>query len=661
MTGRRRWLPLVLVALGCEDEAPVDAGADGGACGAAVEAVVDAAPRDAWSAMVVFRETTLAPHGRPAGGWYVTPLHGHLLMDGRVLLHGEMKDHNRIEASAERHVVNNDVQWVVDPSAPPPAQDRDDVIRPILPWRQWIGDPLGTQTDPEGGHGQGRPTELLMCGGTTWLADGRLLYAGGSGSYTTEPSQPHPPAVEGVYEGGTWKSAYLDPWGDVAGGGAWRVGPSLRQGMRYYGTALRLADGDVLAVSGLYDTDYYDHPGIERLDVRANEWRELVPSLPAQREVPRDDPRAGLAPQKDDYPHAFVLPTSVPASAEAAAGIAREVAVLGRRGDVTLVSVGGGEGLTRLVRPASWRRPDDAAAPTEERMHGASSVLLPDGRIAVVGGSDSATIAGRYDVLDPRPSSPTFGEWRSTPLCAGADRCHARVHGMALLTAGGDVLMVAGRPPGAGSPGDPRVPLIIDGATGAVREGTPWPDDDVRGYHAVVVTALDGRVLVAGGRNYRWSRCARYGAEYCEDERPDMRWYSPPWLDPALARYRPTITGAPRETSGAAAPQDHAVPVLGYAHDYVVPVGTERPAGCATPLSAVLMGMPTQTHSFDSNQRAVPLTVTWVGGAFTVRTPAGASAAPPGPYLLVVTRPVRVRADGSTVRVPSVARPVLLR
>ena len=73
------------------------------------------------------------------------------------------------------------------------------------------------------------------------------------------------------------------------------------------------------------------------------------------------------------------------------------------------------------------------------------------------------------------------------------------------------------------------------------------------------------------------------------------------------------------------------------------------------------MGMPTQTHSFDSNQRAVPLTVTWVGGAFTVRTPAGASAAPPGPYLLVVTRPVRVRADGSTVRVPSVARPVLLR
>lgn len=658
--GRRRWLPLVLAALGCAHEAPVDAGADGGVCGAAVEAVVDAAPRDAWSAMVVFRETTLAPHGRPAGGWYVTPLHGHLLMDGRVLLHGEMKDHNRTEASAKREVVHNDVQWTVDPSAPPPAQDRDEVIRPILPWRQWIGDPLGTQTDPEGGHGQGRSTEMLMCGGTTWLADGRLLYVGGTASFTTEPSQPHPPAVEGVFEGGTWKTAYLDPWGDVAGS-AWRVGPSLQQGMRYYGTALRLADGDVLAVSGLYDTDLYDHPGIERLDVRANAWRDLVPSLPPQRVVPRDDPRAGLAPHKDDYPHAFVLPTAVPASAGAAAGIAREVAVLGRRGDVTLVSVGAGEGLTRLARPASWRRPDDAAAPTEERMHGASSVLLPDGRIAVVGGSDSAAIAGRYDVLDPRPSSPTFGAWRSTPLCAGADRCHARVHGMALLTAGGDVLMVAGRPPGAGSPGDPRVPLIIDGATGAVREGTPWPDDDMRGYHLVAVTALDGRVLVAGGRNYRWSRCDRAGVEYCEDERPDMRWYSPPWLDPALARFRPTITGAPRETSGAAAPQDHAVPVLGYAHDYVVPVGTELPAGCAAPLSAVLMGMPTQTHSFDSNQRAVPLTVTWVGGAFTVRTPGDASAAPPGPYLLVVTRPVRVRADGSTVRVPSVARPVLLR
>lgn len=109
MTGPRRWLPLVLAALSCAHEAPVDAGADGGARGAAVEAVVDAAPRDAWSAMVVFRETTLAPHGRPEGGWCVTPLHGHLLMDGRVLLHGERNDHNRPDASAKRHVVNNDV------------------------------------------------------------------------------------------------------------------------------------------------------------------------------------------------------------------------------------------------------------------------------------------------------------------------------------------------------------------------------------------------------------------------------------------------------------------------------------------------------------------------------------------------------------------------
>jgi hypothetical protein len=626
-------------------------------------AIIDFIPQDRWSPRITFRETTLSrtrPQ-RPPEGWWVTPLHAHLLPSGLALLHGEMKDQIPTAPDADFTLIANDIFWTVDPADPVPVADATQVVRPILPWTRWVGVRDGTQTDPAGGHGAFSNTELLFCAGTTWLADGRLLYAGGTGIYTEAPSEAHPPAREGRFEGGTWKTAFFDPRLPLDGAMGWAAGPPTRQGMRWYGTATHLADGDAVVVSGFYDTALYPHTGVERLDVRGNAWRELVPSVGPVRTVSRDDPRAGLFSHPEDYPHVFLLPTPLPATHPAAAGLARELVVLGRAGDVSFLAVNAGEGVARVVRDPRWQRPNDPDSPTDERTHGSSSVLLADGRVAVFAGGDSVGVSQRVDIFDPRPDSPAFGSWQSIPLCSAPGACHARVHGSAVLLPDGEVLLLAGRKTTASAPGDPRTPLFVDVPNGTVRAGTPSPDDEVRGYHNVALLMLDGRVLSAGGRTYRGARCNAFDGEYCEDERADLRWYSPAYLDPALSPLRPRILADPRALGGAAPPRDANVPVLGYDESYELQVATEQPSGCDPGLRVVLMGLPTQTHSFDAGQSLVVLAATWRSGSLVLRTPSSSSLAPPGPYRLVVLRPVRLGAGGRTMQVPSLARVVMLR
>ena len=67
------------------------------------------APRDSWSAEFTFRDPVArsARHPTPAGGWLVTPLHGHLLPTGRVLLHGSEKESSAV-TEVDPYVLFND-------------------------------------------------------------------------------------------------------------------------------------------------------------------------------------------------------------------------------------------------------------------------------------------------------------------------------------------------------------------------------------------------------------------------------------------------------------------------------------------------------------------------------------------------------------------------
>lgn len=76
----------------------------------------------------------------------------------------------------------------------------------------------------------------IWCGGHTFLADGQLLFVGGTGLY--------PPAPDPFYGG--LREAYLfDPETET-----WTRLPDMRQG-RWYPTLIRLADNRVLSISGL--------------------------------------------------------------------------------------------------------------------------------------------------------------------------------------------------------------------------------------------------------------------------------------------------------------------------------------------------------------------------------------------------------------------------
>lgn len=597
---------------------------------------------DGWSALLTFRDRTTTPTGRPAQGWLTTPLHAHVLIDGRVLLHGEAKDRN--DNDPAQVVMFNDVSWVVDPRARAANPDADATleIEPLFP--------IQVSTDARGTL----PDEILECGGHTFLADGRLFYAGGSdlevSPWEEQPPWPVPPRP---MSGGVDKSA-------VFRDGAWAAAARMRGGRRYYPTLTRLADGRVLAMSGFKDTHDFPNYGIEIYDPRVDDWSMLMPDSPAGEALAATDPRRELYPDASDYVHAFLLHAPVVVTPGDAP---RDVAALGLSGQVHLLATSGAAAEPLRVLEGS-RRP--ATTPLRGRMEGATSTILPDGRILVAGGTTDEATAGRVDLLDVRADAAQLGRWESFPLCDESGACTARHHPSAVLLPDGRILLVGGhtKPGWSAAAGDTRKPALVDWRNRRVRFGTAWPDPHPRGYHNVAVLLGDGRVFVAGGRNHAWRSCGGDDGEYCSDERPDGRFYRPDYLSPGLAAFRPTINGPLRDAATRAElPRERGGSVLAYGRELDIPVELRVPLGDAETVRVTLVGLASTTHAFDMNQRHVELATVTGGSASSsvrARTPAGPAIAPPGPYFLFVLRTVRVE-DAGPVEVPAEARLVWMR
>jgi Domain of unknown function (DUF1929) len=431
--------------------------------------------------------------------------------------------------------------------------------------------------------------DTLFCAGHAPLPDGRMLLVGGQRS---SPEQGLDYALLFEHRGNA-AIRWTPIEASILGGPSW------------YPTVTRLPSGDMLVISGFTDwggelnrTIQVFHP--QRLDTGRSPWSSLVP----HEKVP------DVSPTGADYTHVFVLPRPVVVD-----GHSRQVAMVGANGEVWLFNCSDrfGDPAERFATRPNGRRPAPAKAMPGA---GASSAMLADGRILIVGSGDEEgegerSLMSRADIYDPYRD-----EWRSIETGIG------RIYPVAILLPDGTVAIVNGDR----GQGDSRTPQIIDPDSGAVTDGPAWPDGGVRGYHNSALLVPDGRVLTASGEGGELS-----GRPGGPSERTDLRYYSPPYLSVVAEAERPEVVGAPRW--------------MGYRRPYSIQVRNG-------PIHRVTLLAPgAMTHSIDMNQRRVPLFEGEAGGGeLTVNGPDDRSVAPPGDYMLFVLSEV----DG--VLIPSRGR-----
>lgn len=430
----------------------------------------------------------------------------------------------------------------------------------------------------------------LFCAGHAYMADGRMLQVGGSGR-----------GQSGLRYGLVFEEGAAPEWtqieDDVLGGPSW------------YPTVTRMADGTLLVISGYVDFGLTENRTIQRFDpasfdVGRMPWTLLVPHRRAPETVSANG---------SDYTHTFMLPRPVELE-----GRPRDVLMIGWPGEVRFFNHADpfDDPEERFVTRDKGTRPGPTGPLSTA---GASSVLLADGQILITGGGDEdgSGALPLTDIYDPYRDT-----WRRI------DMGIARSHPAAVLLPDTTVLIVNGN----GYPEEPddqRRPQIVDPVTETVTTGPPWPDVALRGYHNVAVLLPDARVLVAGGEG------AGEGTE-----RPDLRYYSPPYLSVLPLSERPRILAAPS--------------AIGYRERVRLGVG-------GGPIHRVtLLALGSMTHSFDMNQRCIVL---FDGEGqeedISIMGPQDAHVAPPGDYMLFVLR--RVGTEGGDTYVPSVARVARVR
>jgi len=250
---------------------------------------------------------------------------------------------------------------------------------------------------------------------------------------------------------------------------------------------------------------------------------------------------------------------------------------------------------------------------------GGSSAMYAPGKILKSGRSvdpDQPVIPATKTtyVLDMNQPTP---RWRQT-----APMNFARVYHTLTLLPDGTVLATGGGPT--------TDAVGVDNAVLAAELWNPatetWTTlaamQRPRLYHSNALLLADARVLVLGG--------GRFNGGNAPTDQLSSEIFSPPYL---FKGARPVITAAPSTAA------------------YGSGLSVQTP-DAASIGSVVLIRLGTVTHSFNTNQRIVPLQFSAAAGTLSVQTPANANLAPPGHYMLFIL---------NTNGVPSVASIVQLR
>ena len=351
---------------------------------------------------------------------------------------------------------------------------------------------------------------------------------------------------------------------------------------RWYPTAVTLPDGSVLVSGG---ADEHANPN-EVQQVWANgQWRSIVTFV-------------GLP----KYPRLHVAPDG-------------RVFMAGPLKTTQHLDTAGG-GAWQVFGDRARAGPGQPANAAENAY--APSVMYAPGKVLYIGGDDPPTTA--VDLVDLTAAGP----WRATAPMHFARRQHN-----ATILPDGTVLVTGGSQ-GAGfnnlTPGQPiRAAEVWNPAT---EMWTVLAEEKVdRCYHSVALLLPDGRVLSAGGGEYRPGDPASVNP--AADSHRDAQLYSPPYL---FHGPRPVITAAPAAIG----------------HGQTFEVATPDPAGVA---GVTLVRLSSVTHSWNMNQRFNRLASKLTDGKLKVTAPAKPAECPPGHYLLFLLNHAGVPSVARTVRV----------
>ena len=250
---------------------------------------------------------------------------------------------------------------------------------------------------------------------------------------------------------------------------------------------------------------------------------------------------------------------------------------------------------------------------------GSSAVMYAPGKVMKSGTwSDPSfanrTVTGRTAVVDMTQSAPA---WRET-----APMAHPRSFETLTVLPDGSTIVTGGT---SKSDGVNMANAVLPAEIWNPQSET-WStmasQEKGRGYHSTALLLPDGRVLVAGGGQL---------PGYPVTNQTNAQIFSPPYLFKGL---RPSVVSAP------------SVVQHGRSFEVQTSLGSN-----ISKVSLVRLG--SVTHTFDQNQRFVPMNFTASGSTLTVEGPANANVAPPGYYMLFVVNDQGVPSVAEFVRLPA--------